>query len=155
MGCSGAPSCEILLDGLVNLIRKGKASDNDFKEALWGEVAEVVRPYYVGFNGKECKSQRQGLLGKPPSSMLLMKNSPIHLPLSAAGMQIKMFKLMYVQSLVRDEILSSISMKLISQMMRRRIVRPVFIIFSVPCTCIFSINQQSNAGRDSIIEAQR
>ena len=54
---------------------------------------------------------------------------------TAASMQIKMFKPMYVQTLVRDEILSSINMKRISQMMRRRIVRPVFIIFSVPYTC--------------------
>jgi hypothetical protein len=55
--------CETLLDGLVNLIRKGKASDNGFKEALWGEIAEVVRPYYVGnapFNGKKCKTKYEG-----------------------------------------------------------------------------------------------
>jgi hypothetical protein len=55
--------CEILLDELINLIRKGKASDNGFKEALWGEIAEVVRPYYVGnapFNGKKCKTKYEG-----------------------------------------------------------------------------------------------
>jgi hypothetical protein len=55
--------CEILLNGLVNLIRKGKASDNGFKEALWAEIADLVRPYYVGnapFGGKKCKTKYEG-----------------------------------------------------------------------------------------------
>jgi hypothetical protein len=48
--------CEVLLTELVNLVRKGKVSDNGFKEVIWGEVAEKVRPYYTGnapFNGKK------------------------------------------------------------------------------------------------------
>jgi hypothetical protein len=58
--------CEILLYELVRLVRKGKVSAKGFKEAIWEDVAEKVRPYYTGnapFTGKKCKSKYEGYKG--------------------------------------------------------------------------------------------
>lgn len=58
--------CEILLYELVRLVRKGNVSAKGFKEAIWEDVAEKVRPYYTGnapFTGKKCKSKYEGYKG--------------------------------------------------------------------------------------------
>jgi len=59
--------CEILLNELVKLVRKGNISDKGgFREAIWEGVAEKIRPYYTGnapFHGRKCKSKYEGYKG--------------------------------------------------------------------------------------------